>query len=174
MTDALWEATSQAIDAEIRIRDFYLDAVGKVESEVAREVLKFLASQEMRHIADIQDFQRTLDGQLTDFSVDERIIVVTRDKAREFFGQHRSEFEATVNASPHDAAIYHLGLEMEKNGYLFYQTQAKAATDVRAQKLFSFLEKEEIEHYDLIENMSAFLLDPAGWNVREEKWFFEG
>jgi len=174
MTDALHTAIENAIDAEIRIRDFYLSAVGKVESDLSRDVLKFLAAQEMRHIADIQDFHKSIDGALIQFNLDERIAVVTRDKAREFFGQHRKDFEATVDASPHDVEIYRLALAMEKNGYTFYHTQAQAAVDERARRLFSFLEAEEIEHYELTENISAFFLDPVGWNTKEEKWFFEG
>ncbi|HDS11497.1 MAG TPA: hypothetical protein ENN77_01185 [Candidatus Wirthbacteria bacterium] len=174
MSYDLQEALDEAIKMEIKIRDFYLDAIPKLESELARDVLKFLAEQEIIHIENIQRFQSTALGQEVGFDLGERIINTTRKKAKTFFAKRKKQFEQMINGSAQDADIYKLGLKIEKNGYEYYQQQAQATQDADAKKLFEFLVLEETTHYDLLEKLSRYFLEPGFWFLEEEQWLFEG
>ncbi|HNT30581.1 MAG TPA: ferritin family protein, partial [bacterium] len=149
MPDALDAALEKAVDNEIHVRDFYLGSIAKVSSQLARDILQFLADQEVRHMEDIKAYQRKRVGETDAFVLSERITLTTRKAAKSFFGSHRKEFEGTMKTDPDAAGIFDLGKDMEKNGYDYYQQQAERTQDTDARAFFTFLAEEETYHYEL-------------------------
>lgn len=72
--------------------------------------------------------------------------------------------------------IYEYALQREKEGYLFFKTNAEKATHAAAAEVFQKLADEELKHIQYIEELMSSSAEEAGSSIEEleeESWFEE-
>ena len=59
--------------------------------------------------------------------------------------------------------LYEKALEIEKKGMEYYKQQFTENADEESRKLFSYLEKQELFHYSVVENLVQMIRKPEWW-----------
>ncbi|KYK26631.1 hypothetical protein AYK26_07345 [Euryarchaeota archaeon SM23-78] len=167
------EALQLAIKTELEIRKFYLDNAEKMKNELAKKTFIFLADEELRHIDAIHAFNKSI-KEGTEPEIDAGTEDEAINRGKEFFATSMKAITEKTIASEDDIKVYEMGLQMEQNGYNFYQKAANKAKHPNVKKLFEFLMKEENAHYALISNAINYLKSPDDFFQDQESWFFEG
>jgi rubrerythrin len=79
---------------------------------------------------------------------------------------------ASVVQSEMDAL--RIALQMEKEGFHFYETAAANALSRQEKELFERLVLEENDHYTILNNTYTFLENTGQWYMYEEQGIVEG
>ena len=167
------EALAMAIDMEKEGRSFYLKTAEKATDKMTRDVFKFLADEESKHIEAIKIFyDGEIAGKPTDF--DKVLAGKTPQAAKEAIAKLFAGLGEKAPVDKPDLDAYSFARDFEKKGEKFYLEAAAKATDPNVKKLFSFLVDEESRHFQMIDDSMAFLENPEEWFHRQEKWHVEG
>jgi rubrerythrin len=131
----------QAIEAEEKAYLFYEHAIGKVKQEEAQELLKSLASAELRHRLTLEETQR--EGDLGRLQVSEDETVQTIEAISEEWP------EITTDTSVDE--LLEIALTKEKNAVAFYTGLRDNTVLKSLREVFDTLANEEKKHVRWIE-----------------------
>lgn len=163
-------AIKEAIRLEINGRKFFLHAAEVTEHEKGKEMFRFLADEEVKHmevfgrlfsqILDSEDWKRYVKDE--ELRGEAPLVVKLKESMK------REEGKGEVEA-------LRIGMELEKNAIQFFNKAANDSDDMTATKIFREISEEEKFHYDLLQAQhdsvtgSGFWLGSAEFQM-DGKW----
>ncbi len=162
---AISEAVNRAIKMETDAISFYTDAASRTSHPLGKKMFESLILDEKRHL-------RMLEGILKGMEMDFEMKVIGDVKT--VFSDFKDQMMQRIQATTDEKEAIKIALEMEKEGFHYYQEVAGKATDSRERKLFEILTREEESHYQLLNNTYSFLEDTGNWFMWDELSIVEG
>jgi rubrerythrin len=168
------EALESAMEFEERSKKFYHDSVGKVEHELAKKTLEFLAKEEQHHIEKIKKINDELIKESQNFDFAAYCTTDLPERVDKHLKKLLGERTDKVKAQISDIEVYDLALDMEKAGYGVYKDYYRESRDEQTKRFLDFLIKEEKIHYDLISSTKRYLEDHSYYFEDFGGWIFGG
>lgn len=166
------EALRRAYEMEIKGKQFYEEALSRVSDPFARKALQFLIAEEEGHLDKIQRFNDHLFGK-EEFDLETECRVEISERARSSLEQFMQEkLGKNLEEAKTDIEVYNAALGFEKESYLYYQDQARKESDSRLKRFFEFLEKEEVKHFELLQETIRYLSEPDYYFEDFGGWIF--
>jgi rubrerythrin len=162
-----------ALENEVRGKELYLLYAKAVKSTVAKRVFIYLAKEELRHIADIKSYIKSMKLGYHP-KVDAIIESGSLDRTRTFFGWLVTDLKEQIKPTDDDNKSREIAMMIEKAGYEYYRKGANATKNWRLKKFFKWLMREEQTHYMLIRNAFEYANNPDSWYTGTEHWLLEG
>ena len=124
------------------------------QDSVLRSIFLMLALEEAKHANILQSIS---DGKPYD--------LVSRDSVAENKNlfQNVADYIAKTKAMPEQAELYEAAKELEQKSIDLYQDLLSKATDSASRALFTFLVKEETDHYTVMDDLYHFVNRPKEW-----------
>jgi rubrerythrin len=165
----LKEALQTALDFEEKGHQIYNDVANKTNNPIVAKTFRYLAQQELNHIAEIKEYIQDLgNGAMIDLKGDKL------EDTKRFFSMTVKQFTEKTMLSDDDIEAHRTALELEKKSHDFYEVQYKQAKDEDTKSFFSWLMEQENAHYQLIQNAYEYIKNPDHFFAEEEKWIVEG
>jgi rubrerythrin len=134
----------RAIEFEEQARDFYTGAVPMVKQPHVQNVLRELASEEVKHK---ERLEKLLAG-----NTEALVSVQKRGQIQDLkLAEYLVAPELAENASFQDVLV--VAMHREKSSHEFYSTMATIADERETQELFDFLAQEELAHKNKVETL---------------------
>lgn len=150
-----------ALKLEREGKQFFIDAAASTKSRLARQTFEFLAGEEDRHIAKIEEFYRSLeisDGKepidMEDSDADQKLSA---------FNEMLANLKDEKDVLDSDIKAYEYALKFENGAEELYEEQMNNATDPRIKKFYKWLIDEESMHSRLLTSCLKFAEDPTAW-----------
>ena len=159
--NALLEPLKIALSMEMEGKQLFLNAAAETKSSLAKQTFEFLAKEEDRHIAHIQDFYKSLEDSHIDDAIDTEIS--TADQRLETFNLRLEEIKDEFKPSLTDVEAYQIALKFENGAEEFYEVKYREASHPKVKKFYKWLIDEESMHSRLINSCLKFVEDPAAW-----------
>lgn len=161
MSDSRIEALKQALKMEEDGRNYYQQAMDRVESKLAKDIFKSLIKAEEQHIKKINQLYRSLTetGQWPD-------VALTREgseRTTNIFAAAMSDPNKKVKGTTTDIEALKAAAKMEDDGIKYYQAKSDKTDDPFEKKFYLLLVHEEGEHFISILDTIEFLEDPQGY-----------
>ena len=167
------EALAAAIEMERKGYNFFNDTAEKATNQMAKDVFKFLAQEELNHIKAIENFnQQFLSGGAAD--ADKFIDQMIADRPLAAINDLFKNLSKSAPVEGGDVEAYQFAMDFERRGGEFYKKAEEAATDSNAKKLFKFLVGEEQKHFKVVESCLTYIENPEEFFRQQEKWHLEG
>ena len=90
------------------------------------------------------------------------------------FSKSISELNEKIKPSDDDKKACEFAMELENDGYKYYENMLKDAKDTNLVKLLKFLLGEESKHYENLKKLYEYLTDSQNWFMYEEGSFPQG
>jgi len=155
-----------AIKMETDAVDFYEACAARVGHPVGRKMFLSVAADEKRHISYVSQLIEGMDFKPQDITPMQNIKTV--------FEQNREAMEQKLSATRDELEAFKIALQMEKDGFDFYEKAALLAGSDKEKALFIRLAQEEREHYRIFDNTLNYLKDTGLWFMWEERAIYEG
>jgi rubrerythrin len=133
----------EAMNSEIKAKEFYNNASDKAQSQAGKKFFKELANFEQNHYNKVKKIIETIDKGITIDSQD------SRSDQPEIKPEVEGEFEPNKDEI---VEVINLAIEAEKNAQERYRKIAKISTDDKIKDIFDNLANEERNHQRILEN----------------------
>ena len=149
----LLEAVDIALEAEKKATEFYLEALGKVNDERGKDLLKQLADFEQNHFRILSELKQSL---------------VEENKYIEYQGTAFTDFTAPIitkqiEANKDDVLnIISVAIDAEENANKLYSKMADQTTDAKGKEMFLKLADEELLHRRILSDEFYQLSNKGG------------
>jgi len=133
----------EAMNSEIKAKEFYLDASEKAKSKAGKQLFKELADFEQNHYTRVKKIieSRNLGQKANDSGTDQKIPTV------------RSEVEGEFEPNKDEIVnVLNLAIEAEKNAQARYEQIANMLKDSKEKDIFKSLAQEERNHQKILED----------------------
>ncbi|NLI22441.1 MAG: ferritin family protein [Clostridiales bacterium] len=154
-----------AIDMERDGETYYRRQAARCEGGALQTVFALLADEEAKHAEILTNVAGGLPYALEDHAALTRQMDLFRNAP---------DFQSSVRQLPDQAELYQASMEIEKKSIALYEALLGQATDDVSRRLFTFLVKEERDHYAIMEELYRHVNRPKDWveaaefGVREE------
>lgn len=170
--DFYCEALERAYEMETKGKQFYEQALLKAKDPFARKALEFLTAEEERHLDKILRFNSHLFGR-EEFDLENECRIEISERAKASLEQFVQEkLGKNLEEARTDIEVFRAAMEFEKESYHYYKDQAKKESDSRLKKFFEFLEKEEVKHFELLQETIRYLSEPDYYFEDFGSWIF--
>ena len=161
-TGAAVTALQQALELERRGQRFYTEAAERTVDPKGSEMFRSLASDEMMHE---QIIERQIDALRADegWVLPEGVLDVEVDLESPLFPEGKVDLEKAIQPDASDLEALLFGLKIENDSFALYASQAKAAEDANARRLYEYLVKQERNHFNLLMLNYESLASNAAW-----------
>ncbi len=149
-----------ALRLEQEGQKFFEEAAGRVRNPHARQTLKFLADEELRHIQKIREFSQSVETGSAAPKLEVSESIEARVKK---FNDHLATLKADISPSASDVEAYTWAVKFENGAAEFYQEQKDASDNPEVQAFYQWLIEEESLHSRVISSCLQFIEDPASW-----------
>ena len=150
-----------ALKLEIEGKQFFLEAASTTKSRLARQTFEFLAAEEDRHIEQIENMCKSIEGtggkNLLDAGVS------NADQKLTEFNNKLAELRDEIQSAEDDTSAYRMALKFENGAEEFYAKMMNESDNPRVKKFYKWLIEEEEMHSRLLKSCIKFIDDPAGW-----------
>ena len=172
--DAL-EALKFAIKFEKDGYNFYTKANKKTKNLVGREMFKYIADEEKKHIEKVKSIYEKLKKSGEWPKASKKSAGKKRVAGFEtIFTRVKGEIIKILRADSGDVEALKIAKEMEAKGYKFYQKRADETDNPLERAFYEELVKEESNHYEILENTYEYLSNPSDWFSNKERPIYEG
>ena len=161
-TASIQSAVQLALQFEKDGYEFYNDVSKRSKNHHGRDMFDFFAKDELKHIKRIKDF---LKGR---YRIKQR---KPADEPIRRFSTVFSEMGEQIRKSLTDAddlTALKTAMNIETDGYKFYEAAAQNADSPEEKDLFDFLKNEETQHYHILKSTYDYLNNTADWFFTEE------
>lgn len=159
-------AVTTAIKMETDAIAFYEESANKAHHAFGREMFRGFVKDEKRHLAMLQNIFKGM-GLTENFAS-------PREEIKTVFSMLKDQMMQRAEAIQGELDAIKIALEMEKEGFHFYQTAAANAPTSDEKKLFERLVIEENDHYSILNETYEFLDNTGQWFMYEERGVIEG
>jgi len=148
------EVFDLAIQVEVNGERFYRYALSRNIRKELKDLLSWLADQEMEHGENFQDMKKRICGSSSDAC--EPIFDLSTTVLRSAMGRHAFSLEELdVFTIEEEGELLELAIEFEKDTILFYEFIASLITDPQALLAIDQIRRQEIDHKRLLmENLA--------------------
>lgn len=169
------EALKFAIKFEKDGYNFYTKASKKTKNLVGKEMFKYIAEEEKRHVEKVKSIYEKLKKS------DEWPKAGKKSAGKKeavgfetIFTRVKGEIVKILKVDSGDVEALKIAKEMEVEGYKFYQERAEQTDNPLEKAFYKQLVKEESKHYEILENTYEYLSNPADWFSNKERPIYEG
>jgi rubrerythrin len=154
-----------AINMELDGEKYYREQAEINKENGLNKAFLLLAEEEEKHAIILQNKSIELDYELKDNKA--------LAQAKSIF-KGISDYKEETIAMPKQLDLYRMALDMEKKSIDLYNEFLSEATDEKDKELFSFLVKQEEEHFKILEELVLRINRPEEWvesaefGIREE------
>jgi rubrerythrin len=155
------EPLSIALKLEEEGRQFFREAAGRFESQLARQTFEFLAAEEDRHIERIREFYGSIES-----SGETHLPASTGPSAEQrlrSFNERLAALREEIKPSASDIEAYEYGLRFENGAEDFYRKCLQESNDPNVRRFYEWLIGEEEMHGRVLSSCLRFARDPAAW-----------
>lgn len=166
--EGIQSAVQLALQFEKDGYEFYNDISKRAGNKLGREMFEFFAKDELKHIKRIKDF---IKGR---YKIKPR--KAGEEPIRRFntvFSEAGEEAKKSLTEAD-DITALKTAMNIETDGYKFYDTAEKNADTPEEKDLFNFLKEEESQHYRILKNTYDYLNNTADWFFAEEGPMLDG
>ncbi len=148
------EVFDLAIQVEVNGERFYRYALSRNIRKELKDLLSWLADQEMEHGENFQDMKKRICGSSSDTC--EPVFDLSTTVLRSAMGRHAFSLEELdVFTIEEERELLELAIEFEKDTILFYEFIASLITDPQALLAIDQIRRQEIDHKRLLmENLA--------------------
>ena len=133
----------EAMNSEIKAKEFYLNASSKAQSNAGKNFFKELADFEQNHFEKVKEI-------IEEYTKDEKI--TCSEPCQEILNV-KSEVEGEVEPNKNEIIeILDLAIKSEKEAHDRYQRIANMINDSEGKKIFGILANEEKNHQQILEH----------------------
>lgn len=133
----------EAMNSEIKAKEFYLEASKKAKSKAGKQLFKELADFEQNHYTRVKKIIESRNiGQKADDSGPGQEIPTIRSEIEGEFEPNKDEIVNVLN----------LAIEAEKNAQARYEQIANMLEDTKEKDMFKSLAQEERNHQKILED----------------------
>jgi rubrerythrin len=133
----------EAMNSEIKAREFYLDASEKAKSKAGKKLFKELAGFEQNHYMRVKKI-------IESRNIGEK---VQETELGQDFPTVRSEIEGEFEPNKDEIVmILNLAIESEKNAQVRYENIANMLEDSKEKEIFNSLAQDERNHQKILED----------------------
>jgi rubrerythrin len=136
-------------------------------------MFKSLAIDELQHIAKLQGEYDSLLNRGQWLTV-QQVGACKIPEEKAVFYKDQTKINELVKAAATDLDALQIAIDMEKESYVAYKTEADRASNPNAKMIFAALAEEEHNHLETLEMTYNFLSNTADWYQVREKPIFEG
>ncbi|RMG03233.1 MAG: rubrerythrin [Nitrospirae bacterium] len=162
---AISEAVERAMKMETDAMKFYKEASKKTSHPMGKKIFESLIRDEARHLRLLEEILKGLD-------IDPHVQCIGDVKT--VFSELKDQMMERISATTDEKEAIKIALDMETEGYKYYQEAAEKAEDPKEKTLFEVLSKEEERHYQILNNTYSFLEDTGNWFMWDELSIVEG
>jgi len=160
------DAVQTAIKMETDAISFYEEAANKTQHPFGREMFKGFVKDEKRHLVMLQCLFKGM-------KITEEF-VRPKETIKTVFSSLKDQMMERAAAVQSEMDALRIALQMEKEGFHFYETAAANAPSQQEKELFGRLVLEENDHYTILNETFAFLDHTGQWYMYEERGIVEG
>lgn len=164
------QALDTAMEMEKRGYELYRKAAAKTRNKFGQITLEAIAEKELDHMKAIEEFA----AQNLHLAIESIQAKEKSDYIRRIMAKLAGQLEKKTSDDADLRNAYEVAMKLEKESYALYQKLGGEATDSVAKQFFSFLMKEESNHYDLLSETLQYLDRPGDWFREKERWLVEG
>jgi rubrerythrin len=162
------EVLEMAVNNEREAYELLCASRDACEDKLSKATFDFLAKEELKHIDVIQKFGETGVASAPDVSKSLTKADVAKG-IKGIFEQFGWQYEQAA-ATDDRMEAYRTAMDMERHGHQFYAKAAEVSTNPEAKKFFEFLAREEVRHFEIIQDSYDFLSEPDAMLAMEERW----
>jgi rubrerythrin len=154
-----------ALEFEDEGHRFYARSAEETGDPLGREMFRFLAGEEMKHIAKLRSVEQKLTKDEAWESLAEKGIAAERWNIRSVAQGLAQEMRlrSAIGADTSGQKALEIAEELERRGKAFYENAWRRIRDQAGRDLFAFLEREEEEHLRVITATREYFENPRGW-----------
>ncbi len=142
-----------AQEREKQMEAFYKDMAKNSQHKGLKKILTLLAEEESTHITDIKQIQQQVKNMpVSNFVIDAKNILLDMKKQKAVFEDNIDQLE-----------LYRKAREHEEESEKLYLAEAQKTKDAELRVIFLKLAEQEKRHYDVIDEIIAFIEKPEQW-----------
>ena len=173
-TKDVLDALHFALKLELDSASFYQEAAKTVKNPLGKATFKSLIKEELGHIDMVKQAYVAI-TEANSWKEVKKLLPQKYDKTKQtIFQIIKTELQQKLDLKSDDMQALQTAMEIESEGYKFYEKAAKDTLDPIGKKMYEFLKGEENRHWELLENTYEYLKDPALWFAKEEKHIYDG
>lgn len=159
-------AVEMAIKMETDAIAFYKEAAEKTSHPFGKKMFLSFVEDEKRHLDMLKEIFQGLDIEIR--------MADPSKNVRSIFETMKDQMMQRITATSDDMNAIKIAMNMEKEGFEYYQKAAREANNDKEKALFERLTYEEEQHYTIFENTHNFLSDTGNWYMWDEYSIVEG
>ena len=168
------ELLAKALEMEEKGHAFYVEMGKKCKNKITQDTFKFLADNELLHLAKIKEFYTALQNEESLPEIDWAQTGEQRHKELDLFGKNIDQLKEKIKRDDQDKQACEFALRLEKDGYDYYAKILQQSSDQKIKRFMEFLLGEEQTHYDGIQKLYTYITDSHNWYMYEEGSFPQG
>jgi len=150
------EIVMMGIQIEKNGRDFYNTLIPQSQNQKAKELYKFLASEEEKHILAFQGILDELDDSQSAESYPGEYISYMKNLSAEYVFTQEDKGRALAKSTKSDKEAVELGIRFEKDSILFYEAMKKSIPQAH-QRIVDQLILQETSHLQKLSDLKKSL-----------------
>ena len=170
MTD-MKKAFDLALQTEDEGYRLYTEALKKSTHPLGREILVFLANEELKHTRIIKRITVKL---AAGRPFDRADIDSDAMKGETIFTAALKNPDARLKGGQNDLDVLQAGVRFETDGIAYFAEAASKAVNPEEKKFFETMAREERAHKRLLESSIEYLENPQGWFDRDSRIILDG
>jgi rubrerythrin len=162
-----------ALEMEEKGKSFYQMAVATCENQVGREIFTTLMNDELVHTERIKAIYAQLEGgghwddAWLSFKID-------HGDVKPVFRNLAAKLGKEITANTNDLDALKVGIEFEQKSVDYYAEHLSLTTDSHEKRFLERMVAEEKGHRSVLQDMHAYLSDPASWFAERERSGYDG
>ena len=166
------EALRLAIQMEVGGEEFYQQASQKSGNKLAKELFQRLAEEEDIHRKKFEEIYAALKkGQGWP---DVGLPSEKGERLKSMFAEATKELGSKVKVAESELEAIRIAMDMEIRSYDFYRSRSEQSILPLEKRFYEAVAAEERGHHLALLDSYEYLIDPAGWFTRKERWSLDG
>jgi len=174
MGNELWTAAETAAKMEQDSIDFYTGAAARCRNKLGRSMFESLVKDEQRHLDALRRLLKEAAPTLDADSLLPGRGRTFKSQMTTVFSQARKAIGERVPADATDLQALEVAIDLEGQGWRFYDQAARTAPIPAARAVYARLRDEENEHLDFLRNAWQYLDNTGDWFLWEEQGLLDG
>jgi rubrerythrin len=146
-------------------------ALEKSTHPLGREILSFLAKEELKHTATIKRIMEKIEAggafDKADFDLDAK-------SGETIFTRALDQPDSRLAGNGDDIDVLKEGIRFETEGIAFFQKAAAQATNPEEKRFYEMMVREERAHKELLQSSIEYLENPESWFERQQPIILDG
>ena len=172
--DELVKAYDLAIKTEEEGYELYRSGVRRSQHPFGKEILDFLAKEELKHKAIIKRVMGDIIEGKRARADDAESLGLSAMEGKTIFTEALKNPDAKIPGEADDLAILKAGVEFEEKGMTFFAEAAKNTDNEEAKRFFEIMAREEKAHKALLLSSIEYLESPETWFESQNPIILDG